>query len=92
MELEIKIDELNKEVYSFWHNDTVLVLNSYRLMNRENTRKRNYTTLKIYERIGRRDNNITELEVPFGEDIRKKALDLLISRLSVKTWSEYKTW
>lgn len=91
MTIEIKIDDLNKEVYRFWENGTTLVLDSYYLLSRENKKKQKWSYLKVYERILSRGTNTLESEVPFTDEIKKLALDEYIKLLSVKTWSEYKT-
>lgn len=90
MTIEIKIDDLNKEVYRFWEHEQNLILDSYYLCLRESKRKRNWEYLKIYERLSGRISNITENEVPFTDEIKKLALDEYIKLLKVKTWSEYK--
>lgn len=90
MTIEIKIDDLNKEVYRFWENGTTLVLDSYYLLSRENKRKQKWNYLKTYERISSRGANTAESEVPFTEEIRQLALDEYVKLLKVKTWSEYK--
>lgn len=91
MTIEIKIDDLNKEVYKFWENSTDLILDSYSLLSRENKRKQKWSYLKTYERVSSRQSTISEDEVPLTREIKKMVLDEYIKLLSVKTWSEYKT-
>lgn len=90
MTIEIITDELNKEVYRFWENETTLILDSYYLLNRESKRKQKWTYLKTYERLSGRSSTIIESDVPFTEEIKQLALTEYIKTLSVKTWSEFK--
>lgn len=90
MTIEIKIDDLNKEVYRFWENGTHLILDSYCFLSRETKRKQKWNCLKVYERISSRGTNMIESEVPFTDEVRQLALDEYIKTLSIKTWSEYK--
>jgi len=90
MTIEIKIDDLNKEVYRFWENGTHLVLDSYNLLNRENKRKQKWTYLKTYERLSDKQSTLSENEVPLTDEVKELILDEYIKLLSVKTWSEFK--
>lgn len=91
MTIEKKIDELTKESFRFWINGNVIILDAYYLFSRENSRKRNYNALKIYERVGGRDNNIAPQEVPFTEEIKIEALQEYIKTLKVMPWEEFKS-
>jgi len=91
MKIEINIDDLNQEVYSFWENGRILVLDSYVLLNRENKRNKKWKIVKLYSRLSDRRSNIIESEVPFTEEIRQMALEEFIKTLTIQTWSEYKT-
>lgn len=90
MTIEIKIDDLNKEIYRFWENGTTLILDSYYLLNRESKRKQKWNYLKIYERLSKKDSNMLESEVPFTESIKQLVLEEYVKLLSVKTWSDCK--
>ena len=90
MTIEIKIDDLNKEVYRFWENGTHLILDSYYFLSRETKRKQKWNYLKVYERLSSRGTNMIESEVPFSDEVRKLALDEYVKLISVKTSSEYK--
>lgn len=90
MTIEIKIDDLNKEVYRFWENGTTLILDSYHLLTRESKRKQKWEFKKVYERLSGRNSTINENNVPLTTEVRDLALDEYIKTLSVKTWSEFK--
>lgn len=90
MTIEKQIDELTKEQFGFWVNNNVIILDSYFLLRRENTRKRTWNSLKKYERLSSRNSNITLQEVPLTEEIRNEVLQEYIKTLKVMTWEEYK--
>ena len=90
MVIEKQIDELTKENYKFWVKDNIIILDSYSLSSRENTKKRNYNFLKRYERLMDRSSSITVEEVPFTEEIKTEVLQEYIKTLKVMTWVEYK--
>ena len=87
---EKQIDELTKEQFSFWVKDNIIILDSYFLLRRENTRKRTWNSLKKYERLSSRNSNITLQEVPLTEEIRNEAKLAFVRTLGVMTWEEYK--
>lgn len=87
---EKQIDELTKEQFSFWVKDNIIILDSYFLLRRENTRKRTWNSLKKYERLSSRNSNITLQEVPLTEEIKTEVLQEYIKTLKVMTWEEYK--
>jgi hypothetical protein len=62
-----------------------LYLNRYEVLNRETTRHK-FKIVKFYDRLKERDSNLKEDEVPFTEEIKNKALNECISKLSVKLW------
>lgn len=91
MVIEKQIDELTKEQFRFHiFNSSFLVLDSYHLLSRENTRKRDWNSLKRYERLSDRNSNITLQEVPLTEELKIEALQEHIKTLKVMTWEEYK--
>jgi len=59
-------------------------------LSRENTRKRTWNIVRNYERLSGRNSKISLEEVPFTEEIKKKALEEHIKKLKVMTWAEYK--
>lgn len=50
--------------------------------------QRRYETVKHYDRIYKRNNNITEEAIPLPDDVKKEALEQYISQITVKKWSE----
>lgn len=90
MVIEKQIDELNKEVFRFWINGNLIILDAYYLFSRENTRKRKYKAIKRYDRLHERDSNITLEEVPLTEEVREWSLSEYVKSLKVITWTEYK--
>ena len=87
---EKQIDELTKEQFSFWVKDNIIILDSYFLLSRENTRKRTWNTVRNYERLSGRSSRITLEQVPFTEEIKREVLEQYIKTLKVMTWVEYK--
>lgn len=85
--IERKIDELNKEVFSFFDDGYILYLDTYCLFNRE-SKSHSFKKVKWYERLRQRESNIQENEVILSEDIKQRAINEVISRLQVKYWSE----
>ena len=88
MEIERKIDSLNKEVWSFTFISYTLFFNSYQRLQKESTRHRKFYALDRYERIDKRRSTIQENEVPFPKEIRDKALQAFFKTISCKLWSE----
>lgn len=91
MVIEKQIDELTKEWFTFWVNGNLIILSTYFLLSRENTRKRTYTAIKKYDRLYERDSNITLEEVPLTQEIREEVLSEHVKSLKVMTWAEYKS-
>ena len=90
MEIIKRIDDLNREVYRFWVNDDIIILDHYTLESRENTRKRKYKNIKLYSRLTSRDSNMSVKEVPFSEELKQEVLEQYSKTLKVMTWEEYK--
>lgn len=90
MTIEKQIDELTKHRFDFWVNGNLIILSTYFLLSRENTRKRNYNIVKRYDRLSDRDSSITLEEVPFTQEIKQEALQKYIETLKVCTWNEYR--
>ena len=92
MEIEIKINDLQKEVYTFYISNTCIFLNTYSLLIRENKRKRTYRKLKGYDRLNKRESNMEEDDVILTDEFKNYVLDYyikeIISKMSVKKWSD----
>lgn len=88
MRIERTKDELTKEVWDFTLIRETLFLNGYQLLKRESTRKRKYITVKKYDRLYSRNSNIEESQVPFTNEIKKKALERYFETIDCRRWSE----
>jgi hypothetical protein len=87
-----QIDELTQEEYSFYFCDgTILVLDTYRLSKKESKRKKNYTTIKWYNRLSLKDSTMTETEVPLTDEIKNEILQEFFKTISVTTWNKHKS-
>jgi hypothetical protein len=91
MTITKQIDELTKEEFSFWENGNILIFDSYHLFSRENTRKRTWNKVKVWERLSGRNTNMLFEYVPLTEEIRQEVLQEYIKTLKVMTWVEYKS-
>ena len=89
VEIERKIADNMKEVYTFWYKDFVLYLDGYRCMLRESPRH-HYKTIKEYSRLnhGRSwdQKMMSKDQVPLSEDIKRQALVKFTSKISVELW------
>jgi hypothetical protein len=88
--IEVVIDlpnPLDRMIFSFWLNNNFLVLDTYR---RQTKVKRTWKTVALYDRLSDRNSTITENEVPLDQDVKLKALEAMVNKLSVVTWSELK--
>lgn len=90
MTIEKQIDELTKEEFNFWENGNTLIFDSYYLFSRENTRKRTWNKVKMWERLTGRSTNMLFEYVPLTEEVKQEALQEYIKTLKVMTWEEYK--
>ena len=88
MIIEIIKDELTKETWNFTLLGETLFLDAYQLRKRENTRKRKYSAIKKYYRLGRKESTIEESEVPFTDEIKKEALQRYFETIDCRRWSE----
>lgn len=79
-------DELSCEYWRFYFLENTLWLDIYEYKDRL-TKRHDFRTVRRYARLNRRDS-MREEEVPLTEEIKKKAFDLFVSKLSVKLWSE----
>lgn len=85
--IERKIDDLTTEMFYFWLNDLVLILDSYIVVKRK-TKRHKGEILKKYDRLRGRESTLSETDVPFTEEIKQQAIEYVTSKLSVKLWSE----
>ena len=88
MRIERVKDELTKEAWDFTLIRETLFLNGYQLLKRESTKKRKYIAVKKYDRLQSRNSNVEESEVPFTNEIKKKALERYFETIDVRRWSE----
>jgi len=88
MEIEKQIDDLTFERWRFTFMYGTIFLDGYYLLQKENKRKRNFKVLKQYNRIMGRGNTITEIEVPFTDELKAEALNQFVSTIKVLKWSE----
>ena len=90
---ETNATDLRKEVWEFMLIDVDLYLDKYTIQTRESTRKRNWNVESAYFRLSGdarnwRGKGIVMDDVPLTVDIKKKALDILMSRITVKVWDK----
>ena len=88
MEIEKQIDELTIQRWRFSFIDRNIYLESYYVLQKESKRNRNYRTMKKYERLNKRDNNMEENEVPLTTELKEEALNQFVSKIKVLKWSE----
>lgn len=88
MQIEKQIDDLTFERWSFTFMHGAIFLDAYHLLQKENKRKRNFKVIKQYDRIMDRANTITEIEVPFTDELKAEALNQFVSTIKVLKWSE----
>jgi hypothetical protein len=78
-----EIDEFTKEEYEFiLFGNLDLVLDEYILTQRI-TKRHKFNKVKYYNRIRSKDSTMLVEEVPLTDEIVKKAIDDVISRLKV---------
>jgi len=65
-----------------------LFLDTYKQLQKVVGSQRQYETVLYYNKSFKRDNNITEAEIPLPDDVKKEALEQYISQITVKKWSE----
>jgi len=88
MEIKIEINELTREIYRFYYMDNTIYLSEYYLMQKESKNKRTYKTILRYDRIMNRSNNIEESDIVLTDELKKQALEIFVSNIKVKKWSE----
>jgi hypothetical protein len=88
MRIEKEINELEKEFWSFTLIGSTLYLNEYRLLIRESTRHRKYRSIKVYDRLMKRNSTIEEHEVPFTNQLKQDALEAYFKTIECALWSE----
>jgi hypothetical protein len=77
-----------RQEWSFYLIDQTLILDRYSQLEKVAGSQRRYETVKHYDRIYKRNNNITEEAIPLPDDVKKEALEQYISQITVKKWSE----
>lgn len=77
-----------QQEWSFTLINQTLILDRYTQLEKVAGNQRRYETVKHYDRLYKRHNNITEAEIPLPEDVKKEALEQYISQITVKKWSE----
>lgn len=87
IEIIINIDIENREVYTFTGFDTNFVLSRYSVQNKVKP-KRNWTVLKVWDRLYSRESNT--IEPILTDEIRELALLEAQKQIKVQTWKEYK--
>ncbi len=80
--------ELEYERWSFYFMDNKILLDTYCVFKKETKKHKSFKCVDFYNRLNERDSSIKESEVPFYDEIKKEALDLFVSKLSVRLWSE----
>ncbi|MNK43715.1 hypothetical protein D3C87_624300 [compost metagenome] len=89
IELEYLIDDLTREWYVFWFDDSMktLWLDGYELQTKE-TKRHKYKTVKQYKRLsGRHElNNVPMNEVPLNDKIKNDAIAKFVSEIKVDYW------
>jgi hypothetical protein len=91
MEIIKKIDDLTRERFGFTFLYGTIILDSYFLEKKEDKSKRKYNSIKKYNRLFKRESNISEEEVLLNDDIKKEAINLFTSNITCKKWSEFKS-
>ena len=88
--IEIQKDKLHKEEFCFWfcESDETIYLDIYRIMQRTTPRHK-YEIIKQYARLDHQRNPMKWIkpeDVPLTEELKKQAINMLISRLKVDIW------
>lgn len=91
MEIIKKIDDLTRERFGFTFLYGTIVLDSYFLEKKEDKSKRKYNSIKKYNRLFKRESNISEEEVLLNDEIKKEVINLFTSKITCKKWSEFKS-
>lgn len=82
------INDLTREEWGFILMDTNLYLDSYSLAVKPSEKSRTFKTLTYYDRIDKRRSNMLESDVVLTDEIKNKALETLMSSISIKKWSD----
>jgi len=81
------VDELNRNVWSFYFMNHTLFLDSYSKERRESKRHK-FKAIKKYERLFHRGRAIEEAEVPMPDWVKEEAIKQFTEAITVKKWSE----
>lgn len=88
MDIIIDHGPLKREVYTFWFaNEFHIYFDRYRLEAKETTRHK-FKTIKNWERIDGRNNNIQLSEIKFDDEIKQRAKDQLMKQVQIGLWPE----
>jgi len=91
---QLSEDGLLKTTWSFMmfenFENITFILNGYTQQVKASKRHINFEVLTRYDRLSKRDSNVSENEVPIPEFILNEIRDHVNNSLSVKRWSEYK--
>ena len=87
-----QIDELTTETYIFTtmnmdSDKPVLYLDRYWVSVKE-TKRHKPRIVSNYSRLSGRDSNLTEDQVPLTDELKAEAIQLYISKIIVRKWSE----
>jgi hypothetical protein len=85
-EIIIPIDDLTHEVYRFYFREDkkVLLLNYYCKYRRETKRHGWESEGGFYSRLNYRESDLKASEVPMTEEVKKKAFDEFVSKITVQ--------
>jgi len=87
MQVERKIDDLNRLTWGFMMIDKNIVLSTYSVWNRE-TKRHGWKIVDAYSSHNRRGSSFQEIDVPLPEDVKEEALNLYVSMLRVCKFSD----
>lgn len=90
IEIEHKKNELERELWRFTMFELNIVLDGYYSQKKTSNRKKNWETIARYDRLGERESDILEANVPLPDNIMFRASEYVKSLVTVMKWSEYK--
>lgn len=88
MQITKQINELTIEKWRFSYVDGHIILDSYKIEVRENSRKKNFQVSRIYDRHMERKSNMLEKDVPLSEEIKAEAKERFFRSIKVMKWNE----
>jgi hypothetical protein len=81
-----EIDKLNYREWTFYIDGHNFWLDNYYEYTKENPRKRNFTTVKKYERLSGRNSNLKLDEVELPEWVKEEVVKQFVDKIEVKKW------